>query len=80
MTTRYIQHEIANTLSISPPTFSKYPLSLKRNAEERNYRKRLFEVYHYSLQGYDELIKNSTIIDSTKTEDKEKTKVINLIM
>ena len=48
---------------------------------KRNYGERLFEVYHNSLQGFDEVIKKLwTSIDSSKTDEKEKMKAINLIM
>jgi hypothetical protein len=42
---------------------------------------RSFEVYQNSLQGYDEVVKRLwEIIDSSKTDEKEKIKAINLIM
>lgn len=48
---------------------------------KRNYGERLFEVYHNSLQGLDEVIEKLwTIIDSSKTDEKEKMKAINSIM
>jgi hypothetical protein len=48
---------------------------------KENYGERLFEVYQISLLGLDEVIKKLwIIIDSSKTDEKEKMKAINLII
>ena len=48
---------------------------------KENYGERLFEVYRNSLLGLDKAVKKLwTIIDSPKTDEKEKMKAINLIM
>ena len=83
LTRGYAQYEIANTLHISQPTISRDVHYIQKEIEKnkRNYGERLFEVYHNSLQGLDEVIKKLwTIIDSSKTDEKEKMKAINLIM
>ena len=51
---------------------------MQKNKE--NYGERLFEVYRNSLLGLDEVVKKLwPIIDSSKTDEKEKMKAINLI-
>jgi predicted transcriptional regulator len=78
----YHQDEIAHTLHISQPTISRdihYILKeIRKNSE--NYGEHLFEVYRNNLQGLDEMIKKLwTIVDSPKTDSKEKIKAIMLI-
>ena len=83
LTRGYAQYEIANTLHISQPTISRDIHYIQKEIEKnkKNYGERLFEVYHNSLQGLDEVIKKLwEIIDSSKTDEKEKMKAINLIM
>jgi predicted transcriptional regulator len=83
LTRGYSQYEIANTLRISQPTISRdiHYLQKEIHKIKDNYGERLFEVYQNSLLGTDELIKKLwTIIDSSKTDEKEKMKAINLIM
>ena len=78
----YHQDEIANTLHISQPTISRdihyIQREIRKNTE--NYGEHLFEVYRNNLQGLDEMIKKLwTIVDSPKTDSKEKIKAITLI-
>jgi predicted transcriptional regulator len=78
----YHQHEIANTLHISQPTISRdihyIQKEMRKSAE--NYGEHLFEVYRNNLLGLDEMIKKLwTIVDSPKTDSKEKIKAITLI-
>ena len=83
LTRGYGQYEIANTLHISQPTISRDIHYIQKEIEKnkRNYGDRLFEVYHNSLQGFDEIVKKLwTIIDASKTDEKEKMKAINLMM
>jgi predicted transcriptional regulator len=83
LTRGYSQYEIANTLRISQPTISRdiHYIQNDLHKSKENYGERLFEVYQNSLLGLDELIKKLWIIvDSSKTDEKEKMKAINLIM
>jgi predicted transcriptional regulator len=78
----YHQDEIAHTLHISQPTISRdihyIKKEIRKNSE--NYGEHLFEVYRNNLQGIDEMIKKLwTIVDSPKTDSKEKIKAITLI-
>jgi len=78
----YHQDEIAHTLHISQPTISRdihyIRKEIRKNSE--NYGEHLFEVYRNNLQGLDEMIKKLwTIVDSPKTDSKEKIKAIMLI-
>jgi predicted transcriptional regulator len=78
----YAQYEISNTLHISQPTISRdiHYLEKERYKTERNYGQRLFSTYESNLLGYEELIKKLwSIIDSTKTDDKQRIKAITLI-
>jgi DNA-binding transcriptional regulator LsrR (DeoR family) len=77
------QSEISRTLHISQPTISRdiHYLQKEIHKSKENYSERLFEVYQNSLLGLDEVVKKLwTIIDSSKTDEKEKMKAINLIM
>jgi hypothetical protein len=77
------QSEISRTLHISQPTISRdiHYLQKEIHKSKENYGERLFEVYQNSLLGLDEVVKKLwTIIDSSKTDEKEKMKAINLIM
>jgi predicted transcriptional regulator len=83
LTRGYAQYEIANTLHISQPTISRdiHYLQKEIHKSKESYGERLFEVYQNSLLGLDEVIKKLwAIIDSSKTDEKEKMKAINLIM
>ena len=83
LTRGYTQYEIVSTLHISQPTISRdiHYLQKEMHKSKENYIERLFEVYRNSLLGLDEVIKKLwTIIDSLKTDEKEKMKAINLIM
>jgi predicted transcriptional regulator len=83
ITRGYSQYEIANTLRISQPTISRdiHYIQKDLRKSKENYGERLFEVYQNSLLGLDEVIKKLwAIIDSSKTDEKEKMKAINLIM
>src|SRR5215210_2203991 len=78
----YHQDEIASTLHISQPTISRdihfIRKEIRKSAE--NYGEHLFEVYRNNLLGLDEMIKKLwTIVDSPKTDSKEKIKAITLI-
>ena len=71
------------SLHISQSTISRdiHYIQKEIHKSKENYGKRLFKVYRNSLLGLDEVIKKLwTIIDSSKTGDKEKMKAINLIM
>lgn len=78
----YHQDEIAHTLHISQPTISRdihyIQKEMRKNSE--NYGEHLLEVYRNNMQGIDEMIKKLwTIVDSPKTDSKEKIKAITLI-
>ena len=78
----YHQDEIANTLHISQPTISRdiHYIQREKRKNSENYGQHLFEVYRNNLQGLDEMIKKLwTIVDSPKTDSKEKIKAIMLI-
>src|SRR5688572_8084172 len=78
----YHQDEIANTLHISQPTISRdiHYIQREKRKNSENYGQHLFEVYRNNLQGLDEMIKKLwTIVDSPKTDSKEKIKAITLI-
>ena len=65
------------------PTISRDIHYIQKEIEKskENYGERLFEVYQNSLQGLDEVVKKLwAIIDSSKTDEKEKMKAINLMM
>jgi predicted transcriptional regulator len=75
----YRQYDIANTLHISQPTISRdihyIQIEMRKSAED--YDKHKFEVYRNNLLGLDEMIKKLwTIVDSPKTDSKEKIKAI----
>ena len=70
-------------MHISQPTISRdiHYLQKEIDKSKRNYGERLFEIYQNSLLGLDEVVKKLwTILDSSKTDEKEKMKAINLIM
>ena len=78
----YHQDEIANTLHISQPSISRdiHYIQREKRKNSENYGQHLFEVYRNNLQGLDEMIKKLwTIVDSPKTDSKEKIKAIMLI-
>ena len=82
LTRGYAQYEIANLLHISQPTISRdihyVQKELKKSTE--NYGEHLFEIYWNTLLGLDEAIKKLwTIVDTPKTEAKEKLKAITLM-
>jgi predicted transcriptional regulator len=82
LTRGYAQHEIANTLHISQPTISRdiHYIQKEIRKSSENYGEHLFEVYRSTLLGLDETIKKLwTIIDSPKTDSKERIKAITLI-
>jgi predicted transcriptional regulator len=82
LTKGYVQHESANTLHITQSTISRdiHYIQKEIHKSKENYGKRLFKVYRNSLLGLDEVIKKLwTIIDSSKTGDKEKMKSIKII-
>jgi predicted transcriptional regulator len=76
----YSQHDIENTLHISQPTISRDISYVKKETHKRtkNFGQHLFEVYRNNLLGLDEIIKKLwTIIDSPKTNNKERIKAIS---
>ncbi len=82
LTRGYNQSEIANTLHISQPTISRdiHYIQKEIRKSTENYGEHLFEVYRSNLLGLDEMIKKLwTIVDSPKTDNKDKIKAIALI-
>jgi predicted transcriptional regulator len=82
ITRNYAQYEIANILHISQPTISRDIKYLQKEIKKstENYREHLFETSRNTLLGVDEAIKKLwTIVDSPKTEAKEKVKAITLM-
>jgi predicted transcriptional regulator len=82
LTRGYAQYEIANLLHISQPTISRdihyIQKEIRKSAE--NYGEHLFEIYRNTMLGLDETIKKLwTIIDSPRTDGKERIKAITLI-
>jgi predicted transcriptional regulator len=82
LTRGYAQYEIANILHISQPTISRdihyIQKEIKKSSD--NYGEHLFEIYRNTLLGLDESIKKLwEIIDSPKTDAKEKIKAITLL-
>ena len=79
----YAQNDIANTLHISQPTISRdlhYIKRAIRKNQERNVE-RYNEAHWTMLMGLEEAIKKLwTIIDSSKTDDRERIKAIILVM
>jgi predicted transcriptional regulator len=79
----YQQYDIANTLHISQPTISRdihyTQKEIRKNTQ--NYGEHLYEVYRNNLLGLDEMMikKLWTIVDSPKTDSKEKIKAITMI-
>ncbi|HEY7079683.1 MAG TPA: hypothetical protein VH500_08280 [Nitrososphaeraceae archaeon] len=79
---RYAQYEIASLLHISQPTISRDIRYIQKEIKKStdNYGEHLFETYRNTLLGLDEAIKNLwTIVDSGKTDAKEKLKAITLM-
>jgi len=82
LTRNYAQYEIANLLHISQPTISRDIKYIQKEVKKttENYGEHLFETYRNTLLGIDEAIKKLwTIVDSPKTDAKEKVKAITLI-
>jgi predicted transcriptional regulator len=82
LTRGYAQYEIANTLHISQPTISRdiHYIQKEIRKSTENCGEHLFEVYRSTLLGLDETIKKLwAIIDSPKTDGKERIKAITLI-
>ena len=82
LTRNYAQYEIANLLHISQPTISRDIKYIQKEIKKttQNYGEHLFKTYRNTLSGLDEAIKKLwTIVDSPKTEAKEKVKAITLI-
>lgn len=78
----YHQDEIAHMLHMSQPTVSRDIHYIRKEIckNSENYGEHLFEVYRNNLQGLDEMIKKLwMIVDSPKTDSKEKIKAIMLI-
>ncbi|HEX5978975.1 MAG TPA: hypothetical protein VFY68_16955 [Nitrososphaeraceae archaeon] len=78
----YHQDDIANTLHISQPTISRdiHYVQKEIRTSTQNYSEHLFDIYRNNLIGLDEMIKKLwTIVDSPKTDSKEKIKSITLI-
>ena len=82
LTRGYTQYEISRELHMSQSTVSRDINYLEKDLEKskRDYGHRLFSTYESTLSGYDEIIKKLwSIIDSKRTDDKEKIKSINLL-
>jgi predicted transcriptional regulator len=82
LTRGYAQYEIADVLHISQPTISRDIHYIQREIKKSsdNYGEHLFEMYRNTLLGLDESMKKLwEIIDSPKTEAKEKIKAITLL-
>jgi predicted transcriptional regulator len=77
------QYEISNTLRISQPTVSREINYIQAQIQKRNkhYGNELFQVYHNTLAGLNEIVKEMwTIIDDPKSDQKEKLKAASLIV
>jgi predicted transcriptional regulator len=82
LTRGYAQYEIANVLHISQPTISRDIHYIQREIRKSsdNYGEHLFEIYRNTLLGLDESIKKLwEIIDSSRTDSKERIKAITLL-
>lgn len=82
ITRGYSQFEISRELHISQPTISRDVQYLEKGFAKspKNYSKRLYSTFESTMMGYDELIKKLwTIIDSKRTDDKERIKAITLL-
>src|SRR5215204_5738962 len=82
LTRGYAQYEIASLLHISQPTISRdihyIQKEIRKSAE--NYSEHLFEIYRNTMLGLDETIKKLwAIIDSPRTDGKERIKAIALL-
>jgi predicted transcriptional regulator len=78
----YTQHDIASTLHISQPTISRDIGYVKKGIRKKteNIDEHLLDVYRNNLLGLDEIIKKLwSIIDSPKTNNKERIKAIILV-
>jgi predicted transcriptional regulator len=79
----YSQYEISNTLHISQPTVSRDIHYIQAQIQNRNkhYGNELFQAYHNTLAGLNEIVKKMwTIIDDPKSDQKEKLKAASLII
>ncbi len=82
ITRGYTQFEISRELHSSQPTISRDIHNLEKGFAKspKNYGKRLFSTFEFTMMGYDEIIKKLwSIIDSKNTDDKERIKAITLI-
>jgi predicted transcriptional regulator len=82
ITRGYTQFEISRELHMSKPTISRDIAYLEKELSKsrKNYSKRLYSTFESTMMGYDELIKKLwTIIDSKRTNDKERIKAITLL-
>ena len=82
LTRGYAQYEIAKVLHISQPTISRDIHYIQREIKKSsdNYGEHLFEIYRNTLLGLDESMKKLwEIIDSSRTDAKEKIKAITLL-
>jgi predicted transcriptional regulator len=82
LTRGYAQYEIASILHISQPTISRDIHYIQREIRKStdNYGEHLFEIYRNTLLGLDETIKKLwQIIDSPRTDSKERIKAIALL-
>jgi predicted transcriptional regulator len=82
LTRGYAQYEIANLLHISQPTISgdKHYIQKELRKSTANYAEHLFEIYRNTLLGLDETIEKLwQIIDSPRTDSKERIKAITLL-
>jgi hypothetical protein len=77
------QFEISNTLRISQLTVSRDICHIQAQIQKRNkhYGNELFQAYHNTLAGLNEIVKKMwTIIDDSKSDQKEKLKAASLII
>jgi predicted transcriptional regulator len=77
------QFEISNILHISQPTVSRDIHYIQAQIQKRNkhYCNELFQAYHNTLAGLNEIVKKMwTIIDDSKSNQKEKLKAASLIV
>jgi predicted transcriptional regulator len=79
----YNQYEISNTLRISQPTVSRdiHYIQAQIQKSNKHYGNELFQAYHNTLAGLNEIVKKMwIIIDDLKSDQKEKLKAASLII
>jgi predicted transcriptional regulator len=79
----YSQYGISNSLHISQPTISRDIHYIQSQIQKRNkhYSNELFQAYHNTLAGLNEIVKKMcTILDDPRSDQKEKLKAASLII